>query len=131
MKLDVKTPKSIAVSILKKHCEAAEKLGYPNNYQSSLYIWVDKEVVFATNEEELESLASKAFSYSDQILIEESLKDGKKLNMKWYAIVTTIVLLSVIWKILIRLEFIPVKVLLLHLHKHLSNTEYHKFGKFQ
>lgn len=77
--INIKTPKSIAVSDLKSALEAAEKLGFPIIIRAA-YALGGLGSGFCNNREELIGLASKAFSYSSQILIEESLKGWKEVE---------------------------------------------------
>ena len=79
MKLDVKTPSSIAVLSVEEAIEAAGKLGYPVIIRAA-YTLGGQGSGFASNTEELRILASKAFSYSNQILVEESLKGWKEVE---------------------------------------------------
>ncbi len=77
--IDVKTPRSIAVQGVEEALEAAEKLGFPGNHQGSIYTWRTGKR-FCIRYEELKTLAAKAFSYTDQILVEESLKGWKEVE---------------------------------------------------
>ena len=78
-KIGIKTPKSIAVTSIKNALLAADKLGYPIILRAA-YTLGGQGSGFCANSDELESLASKALSYSDQILIEESLKGWKEVE---------------------------------------------------
>ncbi|MCB9249939.1 MAG: carbamoyl-phosphate synthase (glutamine-hydrolyzing) large subunit [Ignavibacteriales bacterium] len=78
-KIGVKTPKSIAVTSIEDALIAADKLSYPIILRAA-YTLGGQGSGFCVNSEELESLASKALSYSDQILIEESLKGWKEVE---------------------------------------------------
>ena len=77
--IDVKTPSSIAVSGVDEAIEAAGKLGFPVIIRAA-YTLGGQGSGFASNAEELRTLASKAFSYSNQILVEESLKGWKEVE---------------------------------------------------
>ncbi len=77
--IDVKTPSSIAVNDVDKALEAAGKLGFPVIIRAA-YTLGGQGSGFASNAEELGTLASKAFSYSNQILVEESLKGWKEVE---------------------------------------------------
>lgn len=77
--IDVKTPKSIAVNNVEDAAVAAEKLGYPIIIRAA-YTLGGQGSGFCSNEEELLALASKAFSYTDQILVEESIKGWKEIE---------------------------------------------------
>jgi carbamoyl-phosphate synthase large subunit len=77
--IGVKTPQSIAASGMKEVKVAAKKIGYPIIVRAA-YALGGLGSGFCENEEELESLASKAFSYSPQILIEESIKGWKEVE---------------------------------------------------
>lgn len=78
-KIGIKTPKSIAVTSIENALLAADKLGYPIILRAA-YTLGGQGSGFCANSNELESLASKALSYSDQILIEESLKGWKEVE---------------------------------------------------
>jgi carbamoyl-phosphate synthase large subunit len=77
--IDVKTPKSVACTNLEEAKKAASDLGFPVIIRSA-YSLGGLGSGFSKNEEELENLASKAFSYSKQILVEESLKGWKEIE---------------------------------------------------
>lgn len=77
--IGILTPRSIAVNTVKDALKAAAKLGYPIIIRAAFTLG-GQGSGFCTNQEELNSLASKAFSYSDQILVEESLKGWKEVE---------------------------------------------------
>jgi carbamoyl-phosphate synthase large subunit len=77
--IDIKTPSSIAVHGVDEAVEAAGKLGFPVIIRAA-YTLGGQGSGFAADVEELMSLASKAFSYSEQILVEESLKGWKEVE---------------------------------------------------
>jgi carbamoyl-phosphate synthase large subunit len=77
--IDVKTPRSIAVPGVEESLKAAEKLGFPVIIRAA-YTLGGQGSGFASNNEELRALSSKAFSYTSQILVEESLKGWKEVE---------------------------------------------------
>jgi carbamoyl-phosphate synthase large subunit len=77
--IDVKTPHSQAVESIDEAKVAASSLGYPIIIRAA-YTLGGQGSGFCTNEDELVKLASKALSYSPQILIEESLKGWKEIE---------------------------------------------------
>ncbi len=77
--IDVRTPRSQAVTSIEEGKVAAASLGYPIIIRAA-YTLGGQGSGFCANEEELVKLASKAFSYSPQILIEESLKGWKEIE---------------------------------------------------
>ena len=77
--IDVKTPSSIAVSGVEEAVNATGKLGFPVIIRAA-YTLGGLGSGFASEAEELSVLASKAFSYTNQILIEESLKGWKEVE---------------------------------------------------
>ncbi len=77
--IDVKTPRSVAVSGVTEALEAAKKLGFPIIIRAA-YALGGQGSGFAADDEELKTLAAKAFSYSKQILVEESLKGWKEVE---------------------------------------------------
>lgn len=79
LEINVKTPKSIAVNTTKDALKAASKLGYPVIIRAA-YTLGGQGSGFCNNDDELRNLASKAFSYSGQILVEESLKGWKEVE---------------------------------------------------
>jgi carbamoyl-phosphate synthase large subunit len=77
--IDVKSISSTAVTNLKDAGKAAEKLGYPVIIRAG-YALGGQGSGFCDNPEELESLATKAFAHSPQILVEKSLKGWKEIE---------------------------------------------------
>lgn len=77
--IDVKTIKSYAVSTTNEALEAAEKLGYPVIVRAA-YALGGLGSGFCNNEKELKELSIKALNYSDQLLIEKSLKGWKEIE---------------------------------------------------
>lgn len=77
--IEVKTPRSIAVGNIDDALMAAGKLGYPVILRAA-YTLGGQGSGFCINQEELITLASKAFSYTRQILVEESLKGWKEVE---------------------------------------------------
>ena len=72
--IDVKTIKSHAVGNVADARAAAQDLGYPVILRAA-YALGGLGSGFCNNEDELNALAEKAFSYSPQVLVEKSLKD--------------------------------------------------------
>ena len=77
--ISVKTIQSVAVSTLDDALHAADRLGYPIIVRAA-YALGGLGSGFCNNEEELRSLAAKAFNYSGQLLIEKSLKGWKEIE---------------------------------------------------
>jgi carbamoyl-phosphate synthase large subunit len=77
--IGVKTIKSIAVTNMDEAFSSAEELGYPVIIRSA-YSLGGQGSGFCTNKDELAELGPKAFSYSEQILIEKSLKGWKEVE---------------------------------------------------
>ena len=77
--IDVKTPRSIAVHGVDEAADAAATLGFPVIIRAA-YTLGGQGSGFAINTEELKTLALKAFSYTNQILVEESLKGWKEVE---------------------------------------------------
>ena len=77
--IDVKTARSIAAASVEHAREAANKLGYPVIVRAA-YALGGMGSGFANNEDELLKLATNAFSYSPQVLVEESLKGWKEIE---------------------------------------------------
>ncbi len=77
--INVKTPQSIAASNMDEAYAAAKKVGFPIIIRAA-YTLGGLGSGFCENDAELEALASKAFSYSPQILIEESIKGWKEVE---------------------------------------------------
>ena len=77
--IDIKTPRSIAVQGVEEAVLATEKLGFPVIIRAAFTLG-GQGSGFAANTEELRSLALKAFSYTSQILVEESLKGWKEVE---------------------------------------------------
>ena len=79
--IEVKTPKSIAVENMDDAFNAAHTIGFPLIIRSA-YALGGMGSGFCNNEEELKALAENAFSYSPQILVEESLKGWKEIEFE-------------------------------------------------
>lgn len=77
--INVKTPQSIAASNMEETFAAAKQVGFPIIIRAA-YTLGGLGSGFCENEEELEALASKAFSYSPQVLVEESIKGWKEVE---------------------------------------------------
>ena len=77
--IDVKTIKSEACESIAQAREAASKLGYPVILRAA-YALGGLGSGFCDNEEELNRLAEKAFSFSPQVLVEKSLKGWKEVE---------------------------------------------------
>jgi len=77
--INIKTPRSIAVVDIEKALAAAGILGFPVIIRAA-YSLGGQGSGFASDIEELRILASKAFSYTNQILVEESLKGWKEVE---------------------------------------------------
>lgn len=77
--IDVKTIKSQAVENLEDAKNAAKTLGYPIIIRAA-YALGGLGSGFCDNEDELIQLATKAFSYSTQVLVEKSLKGWKEIE---------------------------------------------------
>ena len=77
--INVKTARSIAVTTEEDAHKAAGKLGYPIIIRAA-YTLGGQGSGFCYNTNDLNKLAKKAFSYSPQILVEESLKGWKEVE---------------------------------------------------
>lgn len=77
--IKVDTIKSHAVTSIDGALEAASDLGYPVIVRAA-YALGGQGSGFCNNDGELRSLAAKAFSHSDQILVEKSLKGWKEIE---------------------------------------------------
>ncbi len=77
--IDVKTIKSEACETIEQARKAAADLGYPVIIRAA-YALGGLGSGFCDNEEELDKLAEKAFSFSPQVLVEKSLKGWKEIE---------------------------------------------------
>ena len=77
--INVKTIKSEACETMEQTRKAAAELGYPVIIRAA-YALGGLGSGFADNEEELDKLAEKAFSFSPQVLVEKSLKGWKEIE---------------------------------------------------
>ena len=77
--IGVKTIKSEACSDIESARRAASELGYPVILRAA-YALGGLGSGFCDNEEELDKLAEKAFSFSPQVLVEKSLKGWKEIE---------------------------------------------------
>lgn len=77
--INIKTPRSIAVTTVAGAVEAVEKLGFPVILRAA-YTLGGQGSGFCNSMDELKRLVEKALSYSSQVLIEESLKGWKEVE---------------------------------------------------
>ena len=77
--VNVKTIKSEACETIEQARQAAAELGYPVILRAA-YALGGLGSGFCDNEEELNKLAEKAFSFSPQVLVEKSLKGWKEIE---------------------------------------------------
>ena len=77
--IDVKTIKSQACDNIQAARDAARELGYPVIIRAA-YALGGLGSGFCDNEEELDKIAEKAFSFSPQVLVEKSLKGWKEIE---------------------------------------------------
>lgn len=77
--IDVKTISSHACQTIDEARQAANSLGYPVIIRAA-YALGGLGSGFCDNDEELESICGKAFSFSPQVLVEKSLKGWKEIE---------------------------------------------------
>lgn len=77
--IQVTTCRSEAVTSVEDAIKAAERLGFPVIIRAA-YTLGGQGSGFSNNVDELKKMAEKAFSYSPQILVEESLKGWKEVE---------------------------------------------------
>lgn len=77
--IDVKTPRSFAVTTIEDALLASDKIGFPIIIRAAFTLG-GMGSGFCSNREELVMRAENAFSYSNQILVEESLKGWKEVE---------------------------------------------------
>jgi len=77
--IDVKYIKSEAVNDLENAIRAANELGYPVIVRAA-YALGGLGSGFCDNDEELKTLVDRAFAYSNQVLVEKSLKGWKEIE---------------------------------------------------
>jgi len=77
--IDVKAPRSLAVSSVEEALEAGKKIGYPVMARVA-YALGGLGSGISNNEEELAERAKKAFAFTNQILIEEYLEGWKEIE---------------------------------------------------
>ena len=80
-KIPMKTPKSHAVNNMREALEAAEEIGFPIMIRSANDFGGPCSGIYQ-NEEEVMKLAESAFTFSSQILVEESLKGWKEIEFE-------------------------------------------------
>lgn len=78
-KINVSVPRSIACTNKKAGIVAANKIGYPVIVRAAFALG-GKGSGFAYNSKELSELLETAFSYSNQVLVEENLKGWKEIE---------------------------------------------------
>ena len=79
--IQVKTIKSHAAANLEEAREAAREVGYPVILRAA-YALGGLGSGFCENEEELETMARKSFSFSPQVLVEKSLRGWKEIEFE-------------------------------------------------
>lgn len=77
--IHVKTPESIAVTSIDEAIQAAKIIGYPIITRAAFTLG-GQGSGFCNNDDELMQLARTAFAYSDQILVEKSLRGWKEVE---------------------------------------------------
>ncbi len=78
-KIDVKYPRSFACVKKEEAYKAVKKMGYPVMIRAAFTLGGGGSG-FAYNDDDFENLIKKAFAYSPQILVEESLKGWKEVE---------------------------------------------------
>ncbi|MDD4777947.1 MAG: carbamoyl-phosphate synthase (glutamine-hydrolyzing) large subunit [Fermentimonas sp.] len=79
--IDAKTPQSRAVESLEEALEAANEIGFPIMLRSA-YALGGQGSGICENEKEFTELCKSALSFSNQILVEESLKGWKEIEFE-------------------------------------------------
>ena len=77
--INVRTPRSEAVNNMEEALKVVKEIGYPVIVRAA-YTLGGLGSGFCSNDEELQKVAASAFSYSPQILVEESLKGWKEIE---------------------------------------------------
>jgi carbamoyl-phosphate synthase large subunit len=77
--IDVKSCRSEAVTNIEDAVKAAQRLGFPVIIRAA-YTLGGQGSGFSNNVDELRKMAAKAFSFSNQLLVEESLKGWKEVE---------------------------------------------------
>lgn len=77
--IDIKTIRSEACESIEQARKAAKELGYPIIIRAA-YALGGLGSGFCDNEEELDKIAEKAFSFSPQVLVEKSLRGWKEIE---------------------------------------------------
>jgi carbamoyl-phosphate synthase large subunit len=77
--IGVKSARSMAVNSIDEALEAIKEIGFPVIIRAA-YTLGGQGSGFCNNEEELTIISEKAFAYSNQILVEESLKGWKEVE---------------------------------------------------
>lgn len=79
--IDIKTIRSHATNSISEAKAAAAEIGYPVILRAA-YALGGLGSGFCDNEKELEEMAEKSFSFSDQVLVEKSLKGWKEIEFE-------------------------------------------------
>ncbi len=77
--INIKTPRSVAVTTIDDALKAGVEIGFPIIVRAAFTLG-GQGSGFCNNVDELKNLAEKAFSYADQVLVEESLKGWKEVE---------------------------------------------------
>lgn len=78
-KIEIKTPKSVPVTTIDDAVKVANKIGYPIITRAAFTLG-GQGSGFCNIDDEMRKLASNAFAFSPQILVEESLKGWKEIE---------------------------------------------------
>ena len=79
--INVKTSYFASCRITRRYIKVANRINYPIMVRSAFALGGLGSGI-SNNEEEFVKLCKSSLSYSKQILVEESLKSGKKLSLK-------------------------------------------------
>jgi len=79
--VDIKTIRSVATESIEEARKAASEIGYPVILRAA-YALGGLGSGFCDNEQELNELAEKAFSFSPQVLVEKSLRGWKEIEFE-------------------------------------------------
>jgi carbamoyl-phosphate synthase large subunit len=107
--ISVKTPRSVAVTSVEDALSAAGQLGFPIIIRAA-YTLGGQGSGFCSNTDELRTMAARAFSYSDQILVEESLKGWKEVEYEVVRDRFDNCITCATWRTSIPSGYIPVRV---------------------
>ena len=127
MRSDVKTPRSIAVTTVEDALKASRETRVPDYHTGSLYPWADRAAVSAQTYRRTEGSCRHGILLSrTRYWWRSRSRAGRRLNMRWFATVSTTASPSATWRTSTRLGIHTGESIVVAPSQTLTNSEYHK-----